>query len=211
MPSSPQAEALLSTRRRVVGAGLAAAVGAGLGLHAAQPRAATAAHAQAKELLRKGGVVIAFRHALAPGTFDPPGFQLGDCGTQRNLSEEGRAQAHKIGAWFRERQLQPASVLSSPWCRCIDSAALAFRAPEVWPALGSPHGQPETTGEAHLHQLRAALAKATLRTGQFDVWLTHMFVLSDLSMQNTVSGEGLILRAAADGKAEVLARLAVQT
>ncbi len=56
-----------------------------------------------------------FRHALAPGTFDPPGFRLGDCGTQRNLNDEGRPQARRIGEWFQARQLRPEKVLSSPW------------------------------------------------------------------------------------------------
>ena len=50
--------------------------------------------------LRRGGLVAAFRHATAPGTFDPPGFKLDDCSTQRNLSDDGRAQARRIGAWF---------------------------------------------------------------------------------------------------------------
>ena len=76
--------------------------------------------------LRSGGVVLAFRHAMAPGTFDPPGFVLEDCRTQRNLSDEGRAQAARIGQWFREQGLTPARVRSSPWCRCLDTARIAF-------------------------------------------------------------------------------------
>ena len=83
----------------------------------------------AADLLRKGGVVLAFRHARAPGTFDPPAFRLADCSTQRNLSDEGRAQALNIGQWFKARDLRPAKVLSSPWCRCIDTAILAFGPP----------------------------------------------------------------------------------
>ncbi len=62
----------------------------------------------AERLLREGGVVIAFRHAPAPGTFDPPNFTLGDCRTQRNLNDEGRAQARRIGQWFQARGLLPA-------------------------------------------------------------------------------------------------------
>ncbi len=163
----------------------------------------------AEALLRKGGVVAAFRHSLAPGTFDPPGFRLGDCSTQRNLSEDGRAQARAVGAWFKQRQLQPDKVLSSPWCRCVDSATLAFGAADTWPALGSPRGSPETTSAGHLRELRAALTTATSKTGRFEVWFTHMFVLSDLANTNTSSGEALILRADRSGKTEVLARLSV--
>ena len=199
MPSSPQPEAVVG-RRTVLGAGLALTT---LQAWAAQ-------NPEAEALLRKGGVVAAFRHALAPGTFDPPGFRLGDCSTQRNLSEEGREQARRTGAWFKERQLQPAKLLSSPWCRCIDSATLAFAAPQVWPALGSPRGSTETTGAGHLRELRQALVAASARGGSFEAWFTHMFVLSDLASTNTSSGEALILRADRSGKAEVLARLQVQ-
>ena len=128
-------------RRRLLAAGLG--MGMGIGAVPAQ------ADGDVQALLQAGGVVIAFRHATAPGTFDPPQFRLGDCSTQRNLSEAGRAQARRLGEWFAQRQLQPAQVKSSPWCRCIDTAALAFRPPQVWPALGSPHGAPETTGAGH--------------------------------------------------------------
>ena len=138
MPSSLPPEPRIA-RRAVLGAGLALA----------SLRGWAAQDADAEALLRKGGVVAAFRHALAPGTFDPPGFRLGDCSTQRNLNDEGRAQARSVGAWFQQRQLQPGKVLSSPWCRCVDSATLAFGTPQVWAALGSPRGSPETTGAAH--------------------------------------------------------------
>src|SRR6478672_3292477 len=158
-----------------------AVLGAGLGLAALPLWAATDPDAEA--LLRRGGVVIAFRHALAPGTFDPPGFRLGDCSTQRNLNDEGRSQARRAGDWFRARGLEPARVRSSPWCRCVDSATLAFGTPEVWPALGSPRGAPETTSARHLrelHQALAAAAAASAQPGRFEAWFTHMFVLADL-------------------------------
>lgn len=198
MPSSLLPEPRVA-RREVLGAGLALA----------SLRSWAAQDPDAEALLRKGGVVAAFRHSLAPGTFDPPGFRLGDCSTQRNLNDEGRAQARSVGAWFQQRQLQPGKVLSSPWCRCVDSATLAFGSPQVWAALGSPRGSPETTSAAHLRELRAALVAASSRPGLFEAWFTHMFVLSDLANTNTSSGEALILRADTKGKTEVLARLAV--
>ena len=203
MPSSLPPEACL-TRRAFVATG---AVGSALAL-TAQPSWA-AQDTNAETLLRQGGVVAVFRHALAPGSFDPPGFRLGDCSTQRNLNDAGRAQARRIGEWFTQRQLHPARVLSSPWCRCIDSATLAFGAPQVWAALGSPHGAPETTGARHLRELGNALVAASARRGQFEVWFTHMFVQSDLLRDSTGSGEALVVRAGRDATAQVLARLSV--
>ncbi len=164
--------------------------------------------AEVEPLLRQGGVVIAFRHALAPGTFDPPNFRPGDCSTQRNLSAEGRVQARQIGEWFERRDLRAARVRSSPWCRCIDTAQLAFGRAEPWSALASPHGASETTNAASLASLRSALVDLDRRRGHFEAWVTHMFVLADLTGGNSSSGEGLVLRAGAGGAVQVLARLA---
>ncbi len=164
--------------------------------------------ADLEALLRQGRVVLALRHALAPGTFDPPGFRLGDCSTQRNLDDQGRAQARRIGQWFTSRGLQPRRVRSSPWCRCLETARLAFGEAAEWPALGSPRGSTEATNARSLQQLRQALRDAR-RQGGFEVWVTHMFVIADLTGQGSASGEGLVLRAGADGSAvEVLGRLA---
>jgi phosphohistidine phosphatase SixA len=178
---------------------------AGLALPAAQAWAA--ADGDAAALLREGGVVLALRHALAPGTFDPPQFKPGDCSTQRNLSDEGRAQARRIGEWFKARSLQPARVRSSPWCRCVDTATLAFGTADKWAALGSPLGASETTNAESLAELRRAVVQAGAQRGRFEVWVTHMFVLSDLAATPTGSGEGLVLKADAAGAVQALARL----
>lgn len=163
--------------------------------------------AQTAPLLRAGGVVLALRHALAPGTFDPPGFRLDDCSTQRNLSDDGRAQAQRGGQALAALGLRPARVRSSPWCRCMDSARLAFGSAEPWAALGSPRASVEATNAQSLQALRSALAQVTTAGKGFEAWVTHQFVLSDLAGVATASGEGLVLRAHADGSVQVLARL----
>lgn len=157
-----------------------------------------------RDLLRRGGMAIAFRHALAPGTFDPEGFRLDDCRTQRNLNDEGRAQARRIGAWFRAQGLSPVRVRSSPWCRCVDTATLAFGRAELWPALASPRGSEEAEKPRRMAALRAALAE--MPPGRFEAWVTHQFVLQDLAGTSTQSGEALVLRAGRAGEVEVLAR-----
>lgn len=156
-------------------------------------------------LLAAGGCVIAFRHALAPGTFDPPDFRVDDCRTQRNLSDEGRAQARRIGEWFRARRLTPARVRSSPWCRCVDTAELAFGQAERWDLLGSPRGSSDAINARRLPGLRAALA--AVPPGQFQAWVTHDFVLQDFTGSGGSSGEGFVLRAGPDNAVQVIARL----
>lgn len=222
--SSPGTACACVVRRRtwLAGAGLGAvalaaagpALGTALGATLARPAAASASpsETEVEAWLRRGGVVFALRHARAPGTFDPPGMRLEDCSTQRNLDEEGRAQARRIGQWFSARGLKPARVRSSPWCRCQDTARLAFGSHEVWPALGSPHGQPEATSRAAQAALRAGLEAVARRPGTFEVWATHMFVIAGLTGESSASGEGLVLAPGTSGTSgtpRVLGRLTV--
>ncbi len=77
--------------------------------------------------LADGGKLIFIRHAYAPGSGDPNNFNLNDCSTQRNLSEDGRKQAQFIGKFFRENKIKINKVLSSEWCRCKETAEIAFK------------------------------------------------------------------------------------
>jgi hypothetical protein len=90
---------------------------------------AAASEADARAALAKGGMVILMRHANAPGPQqgregDPPGFQLGNCATQRNLDSVGRRQAAEIGDMFRARHIVIGEIMTSPWCRAKDTAQL---------------------------------------------------------------------------------------
>jgi phosphohistidine phosphatase SixA len=165
------------------------------------------AGAEAEALLRKGGVVVVFRHADAPGTFDPPGFRLDDCSTQRNLGPQGREQAVRIGQWFAQRGLKPRAVRSSPWCRCKDTARLAFGEAQIWPALGSPVGLPADEAPRRATQWRQALQAAARQPGSFEVWVTHQFVMSDLAGPSAASGEGWVIGPGPEGGARILATL----
>ena len=66
--------------------------------------------------------VIFLRHALAPGVGDPENFMKEDCSTQRNLNDKGRLQARSIGNYLRSTNLKFSQILTSEWCRCIDTA-----------------------------------------------------------------------------------------
>ena len=89
------------------------------------------------QALREGRALLLLRHANAPGLGDPPGFVLDDCSTQRNLDEHGRAQARRWGELLREG-LTRVRLLSSRWCRALDTAQQMALAPvEPLPALDS--------------------------------------------------------------------------
>lgn len=91
--------------------------------------------------LVNGGHVALIRHGNAPPGYggDPPGFKIDDCTTQRNLDEKGRAQARALGETFRQRGVRAEKVLSSPWCRCLETARLMALGPVdgTWTAAAS--------------------------------------------------------------------------
>lgn len=95
------------------------AIGFSMGAHTAK-----AGEAELWDALRNGGHVALMRHAFAPGTGDPEGFTIDDCTTQRNLSDQGRSQARRIGQKFRDNGIDSARVYTSQWCRCRDTAEL---------------------------------------------------------------------------------------
>ncbi len=143
--------------------------------------------------------MVLLRHAqTVPGIGDPPDFRLDQCSTQRNLSEEGRLQAGRIGQWFTSRGLLPRTVQSSAWCRCKDTADLAFGRHQVWPALNSFFGSggrdPQTA------QLRAALGR--IPAGHFEVWVTHQVNMTALTGEGMTMGEGLVV----DARGKMVAR-----
>lgn len=154
------------------------------------------------QALRSGDAVALVRHAEAPGIGDPPGFRLDDCGTQRNLSAEGRAQAARLGEAFRREGIAAAEIRSSAWCRCRDTATgLALGPVQAAPALNSFFGAPGSAGDstAALRQLIAGLPP-----GKPAVLVTHQVNITALTGIYPRSGEMIVVRR--DGFA-VLGRL----
>ncbi|MDO8888883.1 MAG: histidine phosphatase family protein [Hydrogenophaga sp.] len=158
-------------------------------------------------LLREGGCVVLMRHALTdPGVGDPPNFKLGECGTQRNLSAAGREQARRVGAAFLREQVKLDQVRSSAWCRCVDTAMLAFKQNTVWPPINSffgAGGQDEQT-RAVLDAVEGWQAPRNL------MLVTHQVNISALTGDYLAMGEVLVTRPGAQGsklnRLRVLAR-----
>lgn len=162
--------------------------------------------------LRIGGYSILIRHTMAPGTFDPPGFKLGECGTQRNLSDEGRAQAKALGEMFTTMQVVVGAVRSSEWCRCVDTANLAFGANKVqtWPALNSPTQLAPEQRKANADAVRKAIQNFSPRTSPSianQVFVTHMFNIQDITGESVAEGEFLVMREGLQGP-QLVGRLA---
>lgn len=148
---------------------------------------------------REKGVLLIRHSATEAGLGDPPGFKLGQCATQRNLSEAGRQESRAMGDWMRKHNFKPDAVKTSQWCRCQDTARLAFGQAEDWPALNSTFaGQGDAA--AQLKALKARLL--TLPAGRTEVWVTHQVIMTGLTGAYPSMAEGFVV----DRQGRLLAR-----
>ena len=159
--------------------------------------------------LRSGGHIALMRHAEAPGTADPAGFKIDDCATQRNLSDKGRADAASAGARLRREGARIEKIVSSPWCRCRDTASLMNLGPiELVETLGNP---------VVLRDQRQALVDGT--RALVDAWrgegallvVTHGATIQALTGMHPASGEIFVVKPRSSAAIlPVLGRLAVE-
>ena len=155
-----------------------------------------AADADLWQRLQAGGYVLLIRHAATdPGIGDPPGFRLAACSTQRNLSEQGRRDARAIGTALRNRGIPLGPVLSSRWCRCLDTARLAFGRVEEAPMLDSMFRDSEAGARAKLRETLTrvdAFGNAGSKTNL--VLVTHDVNIRALVNEYAEQGEIVVAR-----------------
>jgi len=169
----------------------------------AQPTSSTAGWAA----LAQPGAIVLFRHATAPGVGDPPQFKLGDCATQRNLNDVGRAEARRLGEQFRTRGIQVGAVLTSQWCRARETARLAFGDAAVRdePAFNSQFGR--SSGSQRQTEAARAIVQRWKGPGVLVV-VSHQVNIQALTGSFTSSGEGVVVRPTQGGELEVVGRVA---
>ena len=141
--------------------------------------------------LQEGNKIIFIRHAIAPGNGDPENFNIKDCSTQRNLSENGIKQSKKIGLFFKNNKIKIDKVLSSEWCRCKDTAKYAFENFETFDALNSFYDEKFAANETRqINDL-----KKYIKNWDSDknlVFVTHYVVISSILNTGSSSGEIII-------------------
>ena len=140
-----------------------------------------------------GDKIILIRHSIAPGSGDPPGFQIKDCKTQRNLSLEGIDQSKRIGKLFKKNKIKIDQVLSSQWCRCKDTAKYAFRNYKEFSALNSTFQPPhDKNAKKQIKELRDYIQKWDGNGGNL-VLVTHYVIITAITDVVPRSGEIVII------------------
>ena len=138
--------------------------------------------------LKKGGKLIFIRHAYAPGGGDPDNFDINDCNTQRNLNNSGREQAKNIGNFFKENNIKIENVYSSEWCRCKETALIAFNKFETKNFLNSFFSSKFAQNkDSQINNLKEFIKNN--KGKQNLVFVTHYVVISENLNYLSSSGE----------------------
>lgn len=153
--------------------------------------------------LDQPGLVVMIRHALAPGTGDPAGFDLRNRGTQRNLNDVGRAEARAIGKKLRAAGIGNARVFTSEWWRCRETAELlGLGGVQSLPALNSFFADPSMRDQA-MRALREFF-EGLPAAGRPIVLVTHQVNITALTGVVPRPGDGVLLRLNGTGDPEYL-------
>lgn len=164
------------------------------------------------ELLRKPGHVAFMRHALAPiieGARRETGITaetLGPCETQRNLNDEGRAEARRIGELFRREGIVFEHVFTSKWCRCRETAELIMGRPvENLPLINSYFSAPDKDrkGPAQIAALKTYLNSEVDPKARL-LMVTHGSLIHDLAQYWTAENEIVVFKADGKGGLEMM-------
>ena len=144
------------------------------------------------EPAQEGNKIIFIRHSLAPGNGDPAGFDLNDCETQRNLNKKGIDQSKLIGKLFKKNKIKIDQVLTSQWCRCIDTAKFAFGDFKKFSALNSTFQPPYDRNEINQLKILKRFIKEWDGRGKNLVLVTHYSIITAITDAIPGSGEIVI-------------------
>jgi len=146
--------------------------------------------------LRLGGLTLLVRHASTlAGLGDPPGFRVDDCSTQRNLSPQGREEAQRLGERLKRERVPIARVYTSPWCRCRDTAMLAFGRADDWEPLSSFFDYPDREAD-YTERVKKRIADLSRREKRANVvMVTHNVNIAALTRLSVAPAEFAIVQA----------------
>ena len=141
--------------------------------------------------IKKGGKLIFIRHAYAPGGGDPENFDINNCNTQRNLDEVGREQAKQIGNFFNKEKIPIKEVISSEWCRCKETASIAFSEYKTEKFLNSFFSEKfKKNKNLQIKNLRSYIDKWDKKKNL--IFVTHYVVILEILDYAPSSGEIVI-------------------
>lgn len=157
--------------------------------------------AELAELLKGNDHVLLMRHALAPGVGDPAGYKLDDCKSQRNLDAQGRAQAQRIGQWLTSQGVREATVFSSAWCRCKETAEkLGLGAPIHEASLNSFFDDMRQGPQSNVRLQKFIESQLKTKGSKALILVTHHVNIAEFMGENVGSGDMVLAKVSPQGR-----------
>ncbi len=157
------------------------------------PRCALADDDHVWAALRQGGKVILLRHTHVDIREGIGHLAPVNCAEEVNLSSRGVEQAKRIGKAFRAHGIAVGQVLTSPYCRCIDTGRLAFGRATSVQYLKPPGVVSED--QAKLNQERVVQEIMKHHDPSNLVMITHDLNIANVVLEDTVPmGEFFVLQ-----------------
>ena len=143
--------------------------------------------------LKQGGKVVLLRHTHVDMREGIGHLAPGNCAAEVNLSSRGVEQAKRIGEAFRANGIAVGEVLTSPYCRCIDTGKLAFGHARAVQYLMPPgvlsDSQAKLNREQVLQDIRDHRSSSNL------VMITHDLNISDIVLEPSIAmGDFFVLQ-----------------
>ena len=161
-----------------------------------------------EKLKTEANIVVLMRHTQPAGGNPLIWDASGNCTGESMLTAEGKAHARKIGEEFAKRGIKP-MVISSPMCRCRDTAQIAFGEAVVTDAAlrEIASADPE---RANAFERKAQSLIGSHRGSSPVVFVSHRPNIDLLSLELIAEGELLVGRANAKGEFDVLGNIDVR-
>jgi phosphohistidine phosphatase SixA len=160
------------------------------------------------DALRKGGLVVLMRH-MSTDSFVPQegAVEEDQCANQRNLDQRGRQEARDVGVAFTKLEIPVGAVLTSPYCRCVETGKLAFGGGIVSEELAASDDLSSEEKTAWAKRVRKLLNTAPV-AGRNTVMITHTgTLLYSFGLQSRPEGIAHVFRPAEFGNAVYLGRV----
>jgi len=172
------------------------------------PFAAIADDGLWEKLQKEPNMVVVMRNAESSGNRDRENMltwdSSGKCVGESTLTPKGQAQAKRIGEAFAERGIKP-FVITSPMCRCKETAQIAFGKFIAAPELRQM--DPENTRALERFQTIASTMLAEHRGRMPIVFVNHRPNIDALTMELLRIGELLVGVVTDDGEIETLGKI----
>lgn len=142
--------------------------------------------------LKQGGKVVLLRHAHVDIREGIARLAPGNCAAEVNLSSRGVEQAKRIGKAFRAHGIAVGEVLTSPYCRCIDTGRLAFDRATAVQYLIPPGVASESQAKLNDDRLLQDIVKH--RGPSNLVIVTHTLNIANIVLESPEMGEFFVVQ-----------------